>query len=106
MGVTIKDIDNYKSINNINFGEVVVFFRFGAEWCIPCIELDKVLVNIPESIIYHISIDNENFESLLTEMDVYTIPDTIVKYKNLSRRFKGVRTTEEIMKLIEDLKNA
>lgn len=63
MGVTIKDLSSYNSINSINFGEQVLFFKFGADWCIPCTELDKVLINVPDSMLYHISIENEDFES-------------------------------------------
>lgn len=104
MGVTIKDLSTYDSINSINFGETVVFFKFGADWCIPCIELDKVLVNVPDSMLYHISIDNEDFESFFMDNKIYTVPDTIVKYKDATTRFQGLRTHEQIMEIIEELK--
>lgn len=106
MGVTIKDLSTYNCINGINFGEQVVFFKFGADWCIPCTELDKILVNIPESMLYHISIDNEDFESFLMDNKIYSIPDTIVKYKNATTRFQGLRTHEQVMEIIEELKKA
>lgn len=106
MGVTIKDLSTYDSINSINFGETVVFFKFGADWCIPCIELDKVLVNVPDSMLYHISIDNGDFESFFMDNKIYTVPDTIVKYKDATTRFQGLRTHKQIMEIIEELKKA
>ncbi len=104
MGVTIKDLSSYNSINSINFGEKVLFFKFGADWCIPCIELDKVLVTVPESMLYHISIENEDFESFFMDNKIYTLPDTIIKYKNNTTRFRGMRTLDQILKMIEKLK--
>ncbi len=105
MGVTLNNLSSYNSAMKINYGETIIFFKFGADWCIPCVELDKVLVNIPNSMIYHISIENEEFESYLTDNKIYTVPDTIVKYKDQTIRFQGMRTTEQIMKIIEDLKS-
>tara|TARA_B100001142_G_scaffold330387_1_gene398931 strand:- start:8555 stop:8881 length:327 start_codon:yes stop_codon:yes gene_type:complete len=104
MGVTIKDLSSYNSINSINFGEQVLFFKFGADWCIPCTELDKVLINVPDSMLYHISIENEDFESFFIDNKIYTLPDTIIKYKNSTRRFQGVRTLEQILQMIKKLK--
>ena len=104
MSVTINDFSNYNSINKINFGEKVVFFKVGADWCTPCNELNNIINNIPDSIIYNISIDNENFESFFIENKFYSIPDTIVKYKGSTTRFQGIRTIEQITKIIEDLK--
>lgn len=104
MGVTIKDISSYNSINSINFGEKVLFFKFGADWCIPCIELDKILKSVPDSMLYHISIDNEEFESFLMDNKIYTVPDTIIKYKDNTRRFQGVKTIEQINEIINSMK--
>lgn len=104
MGVTIKDLSTYNSINSIDFGEKVLFLKFGADWCIPCAELDKVLETVPESMLYHISIENEDFESFFMDNKIYTLPDTIIKYKNNTTRFHGMRTLEQILKMIEKLK--
>tara|TARA_B100000085_G_scaffold282024_1_gene309733 strand:+ start:1161 stop:1481 length:321 start_codon:yes stop_codon:yes gene_type:complete len=104
MGVTIKDLNSYNSIANVNYGETVVFLKFGADWCVPCIELDKILVNIPNSLVYHISIENEDFESFFIENNIYTIPVTIIKYKNKSVKFQGISTKEKIIEMIEKLK--
>ena len=99
-------IKSYNQINNINFGEIVVFFKFGAEWCAPCLELEKIINDIPGSMVYTISIDNEEFESFLTDNKIYSLPDTIVKYKDSTARFQGLRTRDEIVKIIEDIKKA
>tara|TARA_B100001287_G_C22683524_1_gene531933 strand:+ start:1365 stop:1685 length:321 start_codon:yes stop_codon:yes gene_type:complete len=104
MDVKIKDLSTYNCINNIDFGEKIVFFKFGAEWCIPCTELDKILVKVPDSMLYNVSIDNEDFESFFMDNRVYSVPDTIIKYKGSTTRFQGLRTKEQIMKMIEELK--
>lgn len=104
MGVTIKDLSSYNSINSVNFGEKVLFFKFEADWCIPCIELDKILTPIPDSMLYHISVENDDFISFFMDNKIYTVPDTIIKYKNSTTRFQGVRTLDQILEMIEKLK--
>lgn len=104
MGVTIKDFSSYNSINSVDFGETVLFFKIGADWCIPCKELDKVLVSIPDSMIYHISIENEDFESFFMDNKIYTLPYTIIKYKNNTSTFQGVKTDKQILETILKLK--
>ena len=104
MGVTIKDLKNYTVVNNIDFGEKVIFFKFGADWCIPCIELEKILTKVDDSLLYHISIDNEEFESFFMDNKIYTVPDTIIKYKDNTYRFQGVKTIEQINEIINSMK--
>tara|TARA_B100000287_G_scaffold435410_1_gene503570 strand:+ start:2736 stop:3062 length:327 start_codon:yes stop_codon:yes gene_type:complete len=104
MGVTIKDLSSYNSINNINFGEKVIFFKFGADWCVPCAELDKILTSVPDSMLYHVSVDNEEFDSFFMDNSIYTVPDTIIKYKNSTTRFQGVKTLDQVLEMIEKLK--
>tara|TARA_Y100000389_G_scaffold166582_1_gene171408 strand:+ start:162 stop:485 length:324 start_codon:yes stop_codon:yes gene_type:complete len=104
MGVTIKDLKNYTVVNNIDFGEKVIFFKFGADWCIPCIELEKILENVENSLLYHISIDNEEFESFFMDNKIYNVPDTIIKYKDNTHRFQGVKTIEQINEIINSMK--
>tara|TARA_Y100000741_G_scaffold277445_1_gene217259 strand:+ start:4442 stop:4768 length:327 start_codon:yes stop_codon:yes gene_type:complete len=106
MGVTIKDLSSYNSINSINFGEKVLFFKFGADWCIPCVELDKILMSVPGSMLYNISVENEDFNSFFMDNKIYAVPDTIIKYKNSTTRFQGVRTLDQILEMIEKLKEA
>ena len=101
----INDLKNYNNITSIDYGENVVFIKIGAEWCIPCIELEKVLVTIPNSIIYNISIDNINFESFFIDNKIYAVPHTFVLYKNVKEQFAGVRTEKQISEIIEKLKD-
>lgn len=105
MGVTVGTNSILKNILNMNFGELIVFIKFGTDWCIPCSELDKIVVNIPNSMVYHVNIDNDEFENAMDEYDFKTIPYTIVKYKKDTRNFAGVITVEQVTKLIADIKN-
>jgi len=105
MGVTINKYETYNSTLQIDFGEKVVFFKVGAEWCIPCIELDKILACVEDSVVYHISIDNVDFESFFTDKGIYTVPDTTIKYKNKTHRFRGIKSLEQIKEAIEKLKS-
>ena len=104
MGITINDLISLNNLINIDYGDKTVFFKFGTDWCIPCSELDKILINIPNSIIYHISVDNENFESYLMENKIYTIPYIIIKYSNKIKKIIGIHTQNQIEKYIEELK--
>jgi thiol-disulfide isomerase/thioredoxin len=104
MGITINNLTTLNNLINIDHENKVVFFKFGTDWCIPCIELDKVLVNIPNSLIYYISVDNENFESYLIENKIYTVPHTIIKYGNKIKKMIGIHTINQIEKYIEELK--
>lgn len=104
MGVTVKSLENYFSINSINFGEKIVFFKFGADWCIPCVELEEILECIPNSVMYNISVDNDAFESFFIENGIYTVPVTIIKYKNATHTFQGVKTKDAINEIIKKMK--
>jgi len=104
MGITINNLTAFNNLINIEYGDKIVFFKFGTDWCIPCAELDKILVNIPNSLVYYISVDNENFESYLIENNIYTIPHTIIKYKNKNKKIIGIHTINQIEKYIEELK--
>ena len=106
MGAEIKDLFSYNSINSVNYGDAVVFFVISGSWCTPCKELKDTLKCIPNSMIYHISIDNENFESFFMENMIHSIPYTLVKYKNATSRFKGVKNREQILELIQFLKDS
>ena len=104
MGVSVKSLESYYSINSINFGEKIVFFKFGADWCIPCMELEKILESIPNSVMYNISVDNDNFESFFIENGIYTVPVTIIKYKTATYTFQGVKTNDAINEIINEMK--
>lgn len=105
MGVTVKYNSVLKNLLQMNFGENCVFIKFGTDWCIPCQELDKILASIPNSIIYHVNLDNDEFDNVMEEYNFTTMPYTIIKYKDNTRNFKGVITEEQINKLIDDMKS-
>ena len=104
MGITINNLKAFNNSINVDYGDKIVFFKFGTDWCIPCIEIDKILINIPNSLIYYISFDNENFESYLMENKIYTIPYIIIKYKDKIKKINGIHTINQIEKYIEELK--
>ena len=62
MGVNIKFNSALKNLINMDFGETNVFIKFGTEWCVPCQELDKILVNFPNSMLYHVNLDNDEIQ--------------------------------------------
>jgi len=104
MSTEIETLSKYNSLNSIDFGDKVIFFKIGAEWCVPCKELEKILIDIPDSLIYNIDIDNEDFESFFVDNNIYNIPTTIVKYKHKTDRFVGRKIPEEINYIIEKIK--
>jgi len=105
MGVTVKNNTVLKNLLQMDFGENFVFIKFGTDWCVPCQELDKILVSFPNSMLYHVNLDNDEFDNVMEEYNFTTMPYTIIKFKNDSRNFKGVITEEQINKLIDDMKS-
>ena len=105
MGVTIKYNSVLKNILQMDFGDTCVFIKFGTDWCIPCQELDKVLTSFPNSMLYHVNLDNDEFDNVMEEYNFTTMPYTIMKYKNNSRNFKGVITQDQIQNLLNDMKS-
>ena len=100
----IQSMDSYISINSIDFGEVVLFIKFGTDWCAPCNKMSNVLAGISNSIVYTVDVENEDFEEYLATNNIYNIPTVIIKYKSNTTQFVGMRTTEEINNMIHTLK--
>ena len=105
MGVIVKHNSVLKNLLQMDFGENFIFIKFGTDWCVPCQELDKILVSFPNSMLYHVNLDNDEFDNVMEEYNFKTIPYTIIKYKKDSRNFRGVITEEQINKLIDDMKS-
>lgn len=105
MGVTVKYASVLNNLISMDFGEKIVFVKFGTDWCVPCQELDKILASIPDSILYHVNLENPEFDNVMEEYNFTTVPYTIIKYKKDARNFKGVITEEQINKLIDDMKS-
>jgi hypothetical protein len=104
MGITITNLSAFKNLIEEDYGNKIVFFKFGTDWCIPSSEIDKILVNIPNSMIYHIPVDNENFEPYLMENRMYTFPYTFIKYGKKIKKTFGIQTVDQINRYIEELK--
>jgi|TARA_B100000902_G_scaffold84837_1_gene89272 thiol-disulfide isomerase/thioredoxin len=104
MAQFIHSVDSYNSINDIDFGETILFIKFGTDWCRPCKEIEQILVDIPNSITYTIDVENDEFEEFLSKNRIYNIPTTIIKYKNNKTQFVGFRTAEQINSMIHNLK--
>ena len=109
MAVLINSVNELKTtMNNVDFGDKIVFFKFGADWCVPCKTLEKNLKNIPgfnDILVYKISIDNPDFEKYMKENDIFNIPDTFVKYRKKNSRFKGPKTIPQLQEIINNLIN-
>lgn len=106
MFTLIDSVLKYDTINQINFGEKAVFFKFGADWCAPCQQLETILNDFEycEKILYKIDVENEDFENIILNEDIVTIPVTIVKYAGKTEKFSGVKTKEELIVLLNKMK--
>jgi len=93
----LQTLNDYNNINRINFGDTIVVFKFGGNWCQPCKNMEDKIKDIPNCILYNISVDNQEFESFMMDNQIYKIPDCIVKYKNKIQRLKGDISREEII---------
>ena len=100
----IESLQSYNDINSIDFGETIVFIKFGTDWCLPCKQIEQILADIPNSITYTVDVENDEFEEFLAKNRVYNIPTTIIKYKLEKTQFVGLRTYEEINGMIHNLK--
>lgn len=100
----IESLQSYNDINSIDFGDTIVFFKFGTEWCQPCKQMETILSGMSNSITYVINVENEDFEDFFIENRIYNIPTTIIKYKQDKSQFVGVRTSEQINNMIHNLK--
>lgn len=100
----IGSMESYNDINSIDFGETVIFIKFGTDWCAPCKQLEPILSGMPNCITYAVDVENDEFEEFLSKNRIYNIPTTIIKYKNDKTQFVGMRTSEEINNMIHNLK--
>lgn len=105
MAVPIKFVTVLKNIENIDFGDAPVFIKFGTDWCKPCQDLSEQLLNIPNSMCYYVNLDSDEFENVMDEYNFTTIPFTIVKYKKDKRNFSGVLSKDNIIEIINNMKN-
>lgn len=102
----LKTLSAYNNTKKINFGDVVVIYKFGGNWCAPCKKVEEVINDTPGTLLYNISVDNEEFESHLIENNIYTIPHCFLYCRNETIDFKGEITRDELEKLCKSLKHA
>jgi thiol-disulfide isomerase/thioredoxin len=103
--VYLTDIEMFNRINNINFGDKIIFFKFGGPWCVPCKSLERTLCKIENCLIYNIDVDNEKFDNYIATNNITSIPYTIVKYKTNTMSFKGNIDHVDLESIISELKN-
>ena len=104
MATEVTTLRSYENINKIDFGEKVIFLKFGAEWCKPCNKLEKNMECIPDVILYNISIDNTEFEDLVESKGIDSIPYTEVKYHKNKMTFTGIKTVQQLTEIISTIK--
>jgi len=76
-------------------------FKIGADWCGPCMALDKLLKD--NNVKYeHIDIDTPDGEGLSIKFNVTSIPVLVITddEENVLRKMVGVPTLESLMKFI------
>lgn len=101
------DIEDYKSfcsINEIDYGDNILVFLFGGNWCTPCKNLYNSLQTIDNCLIYKINVEKLEFEDYISDNNITSIPYSIVKYKNNMITFKGERTRSELLEMFASLK--
>ena len=54
---------------------------------------------------YYVNLDSDEFENVMDEYNFTTIPFTIVKYKKDKRNFSGVLSKDNIIEIINNMKN-
>jgi len=67
MAQSIHSVDSYNIIDEIDFGETIVFIKFGTDWCLPCKQIEQILVDMPNCITYTIDVENDEFEEFLSK---------------------------------------
>ncbi len=100
----VKTLSNFNNITKIDFGEKIVVFKFGGDWCAPCKKVEEIIKNNKDCVLYNISVDNPEFESYLMENNIYKIPHCFLRYKNRNTDFKGEITEEDLKYIIKSLK--
>lgn len=100
----LNNYTSYENTLNIDFGNSVVVYLFGGDWCKPCNNVFSTLKKINDCICYKISVENSDFTDFIYENNITSIPHMIVKYKKNEVTLKGERTREEFEELFTSLK--
>lgn len=107
----LKVLKTYNEFADLMESDELLLFDFFAPWCAPCRELNKVLcqfqtsqAKLPKFGIYKIDIDNSEFEEVVNEFEVNSIPKLVlVKDKEVIHHNTGLRNVKEF--LIDVLKS-
>ena len=99
----LKTLTAYNNANNIDFGDTIVIFKFGCDWCAQCKKLNEIINDTPGTLLYNISVDEE-FESYLMEKNIYSIPHCFLKYKKEIVQFKGEVSKDELLQLCSSIR--
>lgn len=102
--MNIETYESFCSINEIDYGDNILVFLFGGNWCRPCKNLYDTLQSIDHCLIYKINVENLEFEDYISDNNIISIPYSIVKYKNNKITFNGERTRDELIEMFASLK--
>lgn len=104
----VNTAEDYKNL--INTERKIVCMKFSASWCVPCRVLTDTIKNIDpekvEDVIFaEVDIENEEFDSLCTELNIRGIP-VLAFYKNgeLKEKLTGFQTADTIITKVEGLR--
>lgn len=80
--------------------------KLGAEWCVPCKQLDKVMNEILQSydtkVLYNV-VDIEEEVDLAAELKIMSVPTMIFEYDGeVVCRFSGTKSGNEIKAIIDN----
>ena len=102
----LKTLSAYYNSRKIDYGDTVVIYKFGGNWCNPCKKVEEVIKDTDDVLLYNINVDNEEFESHLIENNIYTIPHCFLYFRKEQVDFKGEITKTELIKICKSLKIA
>lgn len=104
----VSTVEDYKNL--INTEGKIVCMKFFANWCSPCRVLTDTIKNIDpekvEDVIFaEVDIENEEFDSLCTELNIRGIP-VLAFYKDgeLKDKLTGLKTADTIITKVECLR--
>ena len=101
------DLETYESFcstNKIDYGDNILVFLFGGNWCTPCKNLYNNLEKVGNCLVYKINVENLEFEDYISDNNITSIPYSICKYKHNKLTFKGERTCDELLEMFASLK--
>ena len=106
---TIKKLNNVEEYNSFLENNNHAVVKISSAWCGPCKTLERTIINldlnkINETSFGEIDVDNEEFENLLSELNIRGIP-VMIYYNNGQEvsRSVGLVGTEDIYNKLSTL---